>query len=496
MEDISNVKTFCSGYGQYHSANNKTNQQDYLTITWDEIIEMVHAPQDVSKETAQWALASTHLSRNLGEQIEHGKFYLLWFDVDKAQGLTSAEIISRACDVFRCDFVIYTSKSATVDNPKCRILIKLPYRLNSKLFTAYQTILNDRLEAVGIVPDRKNQIPNQILYLPNRGEYYESFVWDLSGPFDPDSWAGEIISYFDKQEAAEKAQAERKEVSRIKAAERLRNGSISVIDAFNAAYDEELLFHEYGYQKASGGYISPNSESRKVGVKKLDNGKHYSHHESDAALGIGGQFDSFDLFRVYEHQGDLNAALRVAGDMFRVDGKTITELNDENDMRQKTTETAGMFENIDTPSDWGEPEPIRAELLPVEPLHESMIPEPLLPMIKDVAYRMSVPLDFVAVPLIVAIGSVIGTGCRIRPKRKDDWEVTPNLWGALVGDPSMLKTPAMDEVIRRTLGRLEADEAEKHKKERDVWAKGQEAARLKADVLKQEYKAALKKERK
>ena len=37
---------------------------------------------------------------------------------------------------------------------------------------------------------------------------------------------------------------------------------------------------------------------------------------------------------------------------------------------------------------------------------------------------------------------------RIRPKRHDDWTVVPNLWGAIVARPGMLKTPALREVLK------------------------------------------------
>ena len=152
------------------------------------------------------------------------------------------------------------------------------------------------------------------------------------------------------------------------------------------------------------------------------------------------------------------------------------------------------FDNQET--DWPDPEPIKPQMLPVEPLLESMIPSTLLPMIKDVSHRMSVPMDYVAIPLIITIGSVIGTGCHIKPKRKDDWSVVPNLWGGISGPPSRLKTPAMDEVISKTLGRLEFDESDKHKKTQSDWKSKQQAVAMKKDVLKTEYKKALKTERK
>jgi hypothetical protein len=39
---------------------------------------------------------------------------------------------------------------------------------------------------------------------------------------------------------------------------------------------------------------------------------------------------------------------------------------------------------------------------------------------------------------------VIGARWAIKPKRRDDWIVTSNLYGGIVGDPSSKKSPAMD----------------------------------------------------
>ena len=79
----------------------------------------------------------------------------------------------------------------------------------------------------------------------------------------------------------------------------------------------------------------------------------------------------------------------------------------------------------------------------------------------DEADRMPCSPDYVAAALIVGLGSVIGARCAIKPKRRDDWIVTPNLFGGVVGDPSSKKTPAIGAPLR-FLDRLEAKEAEKH----------------------------------
>jgi len=109
--------------------------------------------------------------------------------------------------------------------------------------------------------------------------------------------------------------------------------------------------------------------------------------------------------------------------------------------------------------EWGEPEIIKEELLPVEPLPPSFIPEPFREWIMDISHRMQCPPDFVAMAAIVLVGSIIGTRCGIRPKKLDDWLVIANLWGGAVGRPSMLKTPSLEQALR-PLARLEAEAKE------------------------------------
>jgi len=105
---------------------------------------------------------------------------------------------------------------------------------------------------------------------------------------------------------------------------------------------------------------------------------------------------------------------------------------------------------------WGELETVDSPLLPVEKLTPELIPPVLSGWINDIAHRLQAPPDFVATTAIVALASVIGTACTIKPKKKDDWLVIPNLWGACVGRPSVvLKTPSMKQPLE-FLGRLQS----------------------------------------
>ena len=110
---------------------------------------------------------------------------------------------------------------------------------------------------------------------------------------------------------------------------------------------------------------------------------------------------------------------------------------------------------------WQKPNKIETEIPPVQAFEDRLIPEPFKLWLTDASHRMQSPLDFSATTAVVIIGSLIGAGCSIRPKRLDDWEVICNLWCALIGCPSVLKTPSMKEVLG-LLERLQADYGEQY----------------------------------
>ncbi|WP_245693479.1 YfjI family protein [Deferrisoma camini] len=110
-----------------------------------------------------------------------------------------------------------------------------------------------------------------------------------------------------------------------------------------------------------------------------------------------------------------------------------------------------------------DPEPLPPELPPVPALEPVMLPEGLRPWLEDSAERTQIPLDFLGAGALVVLGATVGRTLAIRPKARDDWTVVPNLWGAVIGRPGLLKSPALAEVMR-PLHRLEAQEAEEHAK--------------------------------
>jgi putative DNA primase/helicase len=103
-----------------------------------------------------------------------------------------------------------------------------------------------------------------------------------------------------------------------------------------------------------------------------------------------------------------------------------------------------------------EPEPLPNGLLPVAPFDLDCMPKSIGPWVADVADRMQCPLDFIAIPAIIALGSVIGRKIGVRPQRFTDWIEVPNLWGCIVGRPGAMKSPALQQALA-PLHRLEAE---------------------------------------
>jgi putative DNA primase/helicase len=92
---------------------------------------------------------------------------------------------------------------------------------------------------------------------------------------------------------------------------------------------------------------------------------------------------------------------------------------------------------------------------------------------EDIAERMQVPLEYVAIPALVALGAVVGRQIGIHPKQRDEWLVIANLWGAIVGRSGLMKSPTLAQALlpldRLAAGAIDAYEAreERNKTTRD-----------------------------
>ena len=215
-------------------------------------------------------------------------------------------------------------------------------------------------------------------------------------------------------------------------------------------------------------------------------------HDTDVKPEVTGQALAWQLGHTLEDMGiqvtvkmppkpkeDANSALQSGG--------LGTWLKSLIDIPEEYHRTKEEFKT----EEWPEPEEVTAELLQVEPLQDELIPEPFRAWIKDISNRMQCPVDYPSATVIVMCSILIGTRCSIRPKSKDSWQVVPNLWGGLVGNPSALKTPSIQEATKM-LTKLENKAFEKCEAAQIQYQRDLRSWDMKKKIYEDELKNAYK----
>jgi hypothetical protein len=275
------------------------------------------------------------------------------------------------------------------------------------------------------------------------------------------------------------AAARRLEVA-AKASPRRAGQSGSVIAAFNAAHDVSAILEQHGYRpKGRNRWLWPGSTSGLPGVRRLPDTvpeRVYSSHTGDP-LADGNAHDAFDCWRILAHGGDPIQAVREAARMLGL----------ERPAGASASGAMGEAHPGKESREYPEPMPL-PKLPPVPEFPIELLPDDLAAWIGDAAERARFRPDFAAAASMVALGSVIGRKLGIRLKQRDDWTEYANVWGALIGPPSALKSPAMRAALR-PFKALQVTADARHDQEREAHSVQLEAYKLRKEARK---KAAVK----
>lgn len=232
-------------------------------------------------------------------------------------------------------------------------------------------------------------------------------------------------------------------------------------DEFNARGDVRALLRKHGWGLAKHGdteyWRRPGKERGWSATFRTSGFYVFSTNAPPFEADRG--YSPFAVYAFLEHDGDF----RRAADALRRDG----------------------YGDADT--GWPEPQPLPDGLPPVPEFDPNLLPWTLRDWLVDIAERMQVPLDYLAAGAMVALAAAVGRKVNIRPKRHDDWTVAANLWGMVVGKPGVLKTPAIQEVLK-PLRRLEASAAAQHQ----AMLREHKADRLVAQAKAKEAQGRLK----
>jgi hypothetical protein len=319
---MNNIK-LCSGYGKHHSPNNKTQPKDLVSITWREIKGLVDHPQEVDKSEAQWLISSVILSRQASEQRSNGVYWVLWLDLDDEPPTLEDLTNSVSSLIGGCDYEAYTTRSATEYCQKSRVLIPLEQGLSAQQWVDCQRLLNDDIEVCTAEPDRVNEKPSQLCFLPNKGKYYRSISNRTGRYFNPlVSFKEDLEQLKAAREAMEKMQDLQQAISEKKRLDRACSGKQSPIDWYNTNHDMATLLVEHGYTQHdehsfTSPYSSSGSKSTNIDPKT---GRLHSLSSSDPLFTDGGgAHDAFSAYTVLAHSGNATDAWVAASEMMPSD---------------------------------------------------------------------------------------------------------------------------------------------------------------------------------
>jgi hypothetical protein len=336
MSDI----RFLTAPGSFYTLIDKPGQA-YPGISWAEIARMAASPQAKEKVDADFFIPSTyreHDGRSHDAQREHGAFRMLALDIDRGNPSLDDMLAAVEAVCGPVSLLAYSSSGATPENRKWRVLLPLAGVLTGAEYEAAQTALFDLLHAHGIHPDGALARCGQPIYLPNvplakrnpdiTPIFYQHRVI-RAGTLRLDA-ASAIRQEIDRRAeqhrlAAEQAERARADRERQRAERRQKfPDQVSPIDAFNADHTIEDLLMRYQYERRG---LSQHYRSRYQTSPSFATENFLSHwvslSGSDAAAGVGkpkslGENaycwgDAFDLYCHYEHDGDVDKAVRAYG---------------------------------------------------------------------------------------------------------------------------------------------------------------------------------------
>lgn len=245
----------------------------------------------------------------------------------------------------------------------------------------------------------------------------------------------------------------------------------SVIDAYDQANGIEDHLARYGYKRQGKRYLSPHSGTGLPGVIVWpESNKCFIHHASDPLCSdeSGHPVGPFDLFTYYEHGGDMKKAAKAAADHLGMTRHPSVVKKQQTRVDPDTGEIIHV-EPPEAPANDNQIDPldIFAEF-PVPPIKRDMLPDVIADYAFDGGELVGVDPAMIAMPALVSCAAALHDDIKLQPKRHETgWTESARLWCAIVGSPSVKKSPA----IKRATKRLRKIDMELHDENAKAMAK-------------------------
>lgn len=315
----------------------QTQQGTAHTVNWSDFCHLIEqAPAHLTKDAQPLIKLGTfqNNSRAGGSPLN----IIYGVEIDYDDGLITPEQAADALTRAGITAIVCSTYTSTSEFPKWRAFLPLskPYKARYRAALVHAV---DNLFGGVVAPESYRD--KQIFFVGRNPDADTDYtVINVEGkPLDTLPELRQSAQEYFKQHQ----QAVKTVKIKPKRVERLLGGQASIIDSFNDAYGIHSILNSHGYTFKAGKYCSPESTSGMAGVNVLvgNDGRDrvFSHHDNDI-LNNGLANDAFDCFTILEHGGDVNEAIKAAGNLlFTSDGETLTSYNRSVYQSHKVTAT-------------------------------------------------------------------------------------------------------------------------------------------------------------
>ncbi len=398
---------------------------------------------------------------------------LLCYDFDKLTKAEYAIITKSLTKLSDFEYFWHTTRSHAPEKPRLRVVFPLKNPVKAQDFQALSRFVASQLlssvESSMEAVDSCSFRIAQLMYFPTLNSDSQFFSGHNKGDFiDPYSYLDTIKDWSNPEKWP---RSKKNSLIHGLKGNTIQNPSEKegVIGFFCREYDIEEAINEFLPEIYCPSDISSTEirytyhlGSSKGGAVVYDDGQYlYSHHDTDPVCGKC--VNSFDLVRIHLF-GDLDLepeASLSSLESFRAMKELIKDKFPDYEFNDHTV-SADDFADIDEePSKYEEPSEdvedtnsldeitylLKPYLQGSSSYNNVNFPLECLPdywagKIKEWAKESNAPMSYVAWSFMALFGSCLGNARHVSPNNSR-WSEPPALWVALVGNPSVKKSPAI-----------------------------------------------------
>jgi len=280
-------------------------------LSWLDLTALLAEPLQCTKPQAQAIAPQLSGVKTKDEVLAHNLMSLLWVDIDEGN-YSIVEIRKKLQSLEITSSIIYSTASSEINTKRWRVLIQLEKPIECRRWVDIQEAL-----ALLLHGDSSAVRVQQILYGPctppgsNHSECDTISGAKFSKPHA--SIAKIITDLKSKRKSIHQKITATIQTSRdIQSKNHIQNREFN-IQQINDTLDTNKLLEDYGYTRKGRKWLSPNTSSGTPGLIAFNDGRWFSHHASDHAIGHrteGGVCgDAFDLVTFYDYAGDYSKSL-------------------------------------------------------------------------------------------------------------------------------------------------------------------------------------------